>query len=119
MQIPPEMHSAFTENLLAMSMQAYRRIWQEAVDFQVPAALRQVTTPTLVTAGSRELEVIIQAVDAIPVLMPHAQGQLAPGLGHGWNVEAPALFTAMLRAWISAQPLPDRLQSLHEGRSTR
>jgi pimeloyl-ACP methyl ester carboxylesterase len=111
-RLPPDMQAAFTGNLLAMSMPAYRRIWEEAVVFQLPDALRRVNNPTLVTAGSRESKIILQAVDAIPRIMPNALGRLAPGVGHGWNVEAPTLFNRMLRAWVSDAPLPAELLSV-------
>jgi pimeloyl-ACP methyl ester carboxylesterase len=113
MRLPPRMQDAFTRNLLAMSMDAYRRIWEEVVDFSVPSSLSHVTNPTLVTAGGSESSIIIDAVDAIPKIMPNAAGRLAPGLGHGWNVEAPALFSAMIRAWITGAPLPAGLQPPH------
>jgi len=105
-----DMQAAFTENLLAMSMDAYRRIYTEAVDYRASPALSDVHTPTLVTAGGRETPIILDAVAVIARLMPKAQGLLAPGLGHGWNVEAPDLFSAMVRAWITAAPLPTGLQ---------
>jgi pimeloyl-ACP methyl ester carboxylesterase len=112
MHVPLDLQPAATENLLAMSMDAYRRIWEEAVDFHVPSALRDVNNPTLVTAGSNESQIILEAVRVIPKLMPNAEGCLAPGLGHGWNIEAPDLFTAMVRAWISGAPLPAGLQAV-------
>ena len=111
MHIPPSMQATFTNNLLAMSMQAYRRIAEEAVDFCVPSSLSRVNVPTLVTAGSRESKIITQAVGTISKMMPNAQGRFAPGLGHGWNVEAPSLFSAMVRAWIVGAPLPHELQA--------
>ncbi|MGD2050630.1 MAG: hypothetical protein PVH03_14110 [Chloroflexota bacterium] len=43
--------------------------------------------------------------------------QAKPGLGHGWNVEAPDLFNAMVRAWIVDTPLPYRLQAADNGDS--
>ncbi|MFN8528318.1 MAG: alpha/beta hydrolase [Anaerolineae bacterium] len=110
LHLPPGMEAAFIENLLAMSMPAYRRVWEEAAEFRVPASLREVNTPTLITAGSRESEIIVKAVGTIAQRMPRAQGRLAPGRGHGWNVEDPDLFTAMVRAWITGTPLPSRLQ---------
>jgi pimeloyl-ACP methyl ester carboxylesterase len=113
LHVSPDMQAAFTENLLAMSMQAYRRIWEEAAVFCVPPSLYGVNNPTLVTAGGSESKIIVQAVDAIPKIMPNAQGCLAPGLGHGWNVETPDLFNAMVRAWISGGPLPAGLQAAH------
>jgi pimeloyl-ACP methyl ester carboxylesterase len=108
--LSPEMQTAFAENLRAMSMRAYRRIWREAAYFQASDALRHVETPTLITAGSRESEIILQAVSTLAAMLPHAEGRLAPGHGHGWNVEAPDLFSVMVRAWITDAPLPDRLQ---------
>ena len=51
-------------------------------------------------------------------MMPNAQGRLAPGLGHGWNVEAPDLFNAMVRAWITGRPLPGQLQAVNGGEGT-
>jgi pimeloyl-ACP methyl ester carboxylesterase len=113
--LPPDMQAAFTEALLAMSMQAYRRIWKEAVQFRVPPALHQVAVPTLITAGSRESEIIREAVGAISSMIPNAQGRLAPGLGHGWNIEAPDLFSTMVRAWITGAPLPERLEVVQGG----
>lgn len=115
LHVPPDMESAFTENLQAMSMQAYRRIAEEAAEFHVPPSLRFVDTPTLVTAGGSESKIITEAVGTIAKLMPNAQGRLAPGLGHGWNVEDPDLFNAMLRAWITGTPLPRRLQVVNGG----
>lgn len=113
LHIPPDMQPAFTENLQAVSMEAYRRIYKEAANFRLSPSLGRVNTPTLVTAGSRESNIIVQAVETIPQVMPNAQGRLAPGLGHGWNVEAPDLFSAMVRAWISHTPLPNGLQAVH------
>jgi pimeloyl-ACP methyl ester carboxylesterase len=111
--LPPDMKAAFIEALLAMSMKAYRRIWQEGVQYRVSPGLRHVTTPTLITAGSRESEIIRQAVGTISSMMPNAEGRLAPELGHGWNIEAPDLFSTMVRAWITGTPLPERLEVVH------
>lgn len=119
LHLPPTMQAAFTDNLLAMSMQAYRRVWEEAVDFRVPSSLRHVNTATLITAGSRESTIITQAVGTISTIMPNAQGRLAPGYGHGWNVEAADLFNAMTRAWITGTPLPATLQMATGGNRTR
>jgi len=108
--LPPAQQIAFVDNWLAMSMQTYRRIFEEAADYFVSPALQHISNPTLVVAGGRESEIIRQAVDVIPRLMPNSQGRLAPGLGHGWNVEAPDLFNSMVRAWVTGSPLLEHLQ---------
>lgn len=112
LHLPPDQQAAFVENWLAMSMQTYRRIFEEAVDYQVSPALRHIHNPTLVTAGGRESKIILEAVSVISAMMPNAEGRLAPGLGHDWNVEAPDWFNATVRAWITGAPLPDRLQAI-------
>lgn len=119
MYVPPEMRAAFTENLAAMSMQAYRGIWKEVAHYQVPASLRSVHVPTLITAGSRESDIIIQAVRRIAHMMPDSQGCLAPGVGHGWNIEDSDLFNEIVRAWITDTSMPSRLQVMNDGDSTR
>lgn len=110
LNLPSHMEEAYTENLLAMSMKTYRRIMEEAVEFVVPHALETAHTPTLIVAGGDEPDIILQSLTAIPALMPGAQSFIAPDVGHGWNVEAPDLFSEMIRAWICDTPLPAQLQ---------
>jgi pimeloyl-ACP methyl ester carboxylesterase len=108
--LAPDAQSALKENLQAMSMDTYRRVYEEASEFNVPQALRTSTTPTLITAGGRESNIILQAVEVISKLMPNGQGWIAPGVGHGWNLEASGLFSAMIRAWVNNTPLPSGLR---------
>jgi len=58
---------------------------------------------------------ITQAVDTISKIMPNAHGCLVPGVGHGWNVEAPDLSNALEHAWISGTPLPAEMLPAHPG----
>lgn len=113
MGVPPEMQADFLDGLQSVSLDAYRRIWHEVAGCRLSESLKQVATPVLVAAGARESPIIHKAVGALPHGMPHAQGCFAPDCGHGWNVEAPALFTAMVRAWLTNAPLPQRLQLPH------
>ena len=110
--LPEEMKADLATNMQAMSMDAYRKIAREAAYFSTPRTLAHVDNPTLVVAGGAESEIIKQAVADIGQMMPNAEGRLAPGLGHGWNVENPDLFSAMVRAWITDQPLPQALQQV-------
>lgn len=112
LNLSPEMQTAFVENLMLMPMSAYRAIADEAFRYQLAPSLAQVQNPTLITAGSRESKNILQAVKSVPKLMPNAQGRIASGVRHGWNVEAPQLFSAMVRAWLTDTPLPAGLQAL-------
>lgn len=110
LQVPPEKQAEFMENLRAMPMETYRTIMEEAVEYRASGGLAQVETPTLVVAGSRETEIIVSAVSQIARMMPNGAGRRAPGVRHGWNVEAPDLFNAMIRAWIDGGALPAALE---------
>lgn len=103
---------AFTENFMKMSMLTYRTIYKEAVGFRVSQALGHLKVPTLIIAGGNESKVILQAVMEISQIMPAAEGFIAPGLGHGWNIENPNLFNAVVRAWINREPLPRELRAI-------
>jgi pimeloyl-ACP methyl ester carboxylesterase len=112
MGLPPRLQEQFVENLMAMSMESYRNLFTEIANFSISPALQHVDNTALIVAGGKEVKIILQSVKVIPDLMPNAQGRIAPGYGHGWNVEAPALFSDMVRAWVSDQPLPTALQTV-------
>jgi len=112
LHLPPDKQTAFTENFQAMSMETYHRIMVEAVDFTASPGLSRVNVPTLIVAGSRESKIILDSVPAISKLMPNAKGRLATGVEHGWNVQAPDLFNAMVRAWIREMELPRGLEEI-------
>jgi pimeloyl-ACP methyl ester carboxylesterase len=96
--------AAFVDNALAMSSPTYRRIVAEVAGCTLAAGLGAVEVPTLVVAGGRESDAIRRSVERIPAVMPVADGRIVPGVGHGWNVEAPDLFNATVRAWLEEPP---------------
>jgi pimeloyl-ACP methyl ester carboxylesterase len=108
--LPPAIHAAFAETVRAMDPRTYRRIVEEVSRCALPGSLGTAGTPTLVLAGGRETDIIRRSVVAVPAAMPAATGRIAPAVGHGWNVEAPELFTATVRAWIEDAPLPADLR---------
>lgn len=105
---------AFVENFMKMSMMTYRTIYKEVVVFQVSSELRKVNVSTLICAGGKESKAILQAVDILPEILPDAKGCIAPGFGHGWNLEVPDLFNAMVRAWINHERLPRELKIVRD-----
>ncbi|MGY1631969.1 alpha/beta fold hydrolase [Geodermatophilus sp. SYSU D01186] len=98
--LPPRIRAAFTADVPAMSPRTRRRITAEVAGYTLPGSLAAVPTPTLALAGGRESALIRRAVETIPAVLPVAAGRVVPGVGHDWNVEAPDLFSATVRAWI-------------------
>ena len=87
--------------------------------FRLPENLGRVTNPTLVVAGKKEYAAMRRSVADIAAAIPSAQGFLVAHIDrlslaeeHNWNLTAPELFTRMVSAWITHQPLPAQLQPL-------
>lgn len=68
--------------------------------------------PVLAVVGEHETWYAKQAARQIATALPNARAALAPGVGHIWNLEAPELFTAMLRAWIVGECMSSTLRPL-------
>jgi len=112
LRVPVEYYAEYYEGLQAMAQPAFLRASAEAGRFTLPPGLAQVSCPTLVVAGQREHPLILRSAKAVVETMPNAQVRIAPNGGHGWNGEAPQLFNAMIRAWLTNSPLPQALLPL-------
>ncbi len=106
LHVPDAELAGYTASMRNTSRQAFVRVFEEVSNFNLPFALHNVAVPTLAVAGSEEAPEVRAAVSALVRLMPSAEGRFAPNLHHAWNGESPDLFTAMLRAWFTGEPLP-------------
>ncbi|CAA9585501.1 MAG: hypothetical protein AVDCRST_MAG19-4531 [uncultured Thermomicrobiales bacterium] len=111
LRIPEAEYDDYRRAMAAMSRRSFLRIGDELLGFRLPAGLADAPCPTLVVAGEREHELVRRSIPVVVAALPRAEGRLAPGLGHGWNGEAPELFAATVRAWITDAPLPQDLRA--------
>ena len=108
--IPPRCVPMFREDLRLTSNAAFMR--------QMIAALQALKlppcaiSPTLVVVGERETWTARRAASQLIRRIEAARGFQVPKVGHVWNLEAPDLFTATVRAWIEDRPLPPELRPL-------
>jgi pimeloyl-ACP methyl ester carboxylesterase len=109
MKIPAEGYMAFQQGMFAMSAPSFTHSFLQALSLRQPTGLEQVRCPTLFVAGEKEPAAVRQSNHMLAGIMPHAQSCEAPGLGHGWLAEAPALHCRMVEAWINNRPLPQEL----------
>lgn len=112
LHIPDEQYAAYRTSARSMSRSAFLRIGDELMRFHIPAEGALVPCPTLVVAGQNEQPLIRQSIVPLMRILRHGQGWIVPGVGHGWNGEAPELFTRMVESWITDQPLPSELMPL-------
>ena len=107
--IPPEYHEQLLDDLQHFSVDAFNQVMHSYMQINLPA---KTASPTLVAVGEKETGFAKRSAPALCRGIPGAKGVVAPGLGHLWNLQNPGLFSAMLRAWLAGQPLPDGLLPL-------
>ncbi|HEY0738977.1 MAG TPA: alpha/beta hydrolase [Herpetosiphonaceae bacterium] len=108
--IPPRFVPMFREDLRATSNAAFMQHMIAALQaLKLPPC---ATSPTLVVVGERETWTARRAARQLIRRVQAARGFQVPKVGHVWNLEAPDLFTALVRAWIEDTSLPSGLRPL-------
>lgn len=111
MQLPPEARRLYWEDSQHVTRRTLERVYAEVLDYNLPAALSQNTRRLLAAAGTLEVQTMRAGLGRFAAL-PMTTAVLVPNAHHGWNGEHPALFNAMIRAWVEGQPLPDDLEQV-------
>lgn len=107
-----EMH----RDMLEMPPQVLRRVIEENQRFRLPPTLSDAQTPVLVLAGEKEMAAMHASCRELVAALPNAEGRLAPGAHHPWNLEKPELFNKTIMAWLNGYPLPEELLPLDSSR---
>lgn len=76
------------------------------------------TLPVLALVGSGETFPAKQAARTIARAMPNARAYEVPDVHHVWNLERPALFSAVVRDWVNNAQVRPPLRLLIQGAST-
>lgn len=115
--IPEHYYPQFKKDFQNLTGDLFAHVMVENQRFRLPDGLERVSVPTLVVAGKKEYGVMRQSVRDVANAIPTAKGflvahsrKLSLAEEHNWNMTAPELFTRMVRAWITDQPLPAELQ---------
>ena len=110
----PEIYRAmFCEDLLLAVNPTSTRHFIEAL-IELPQWLpSEADVPILVAVGEQESLVAKQAAKKVQASLKHAQGIMVPGVNHVWNLQASALFTETVRAWIEDRLAINSQQSCH------
>jgi pimeloyl-ACP methyl ester carboxylesterase len=115
--IPEKYYPQFKKDFQNLTGEQFAHVMVENQRFRLPGGLDGVNVPTLVVAGKKEYGVMRESVRDIASALPNAKGflvahsqKLSLAEEHNWSMTAPDLFTNMVRAWITGQPLPVELQ---------
>ncbi|GAA3596750.1 alpha/beta hydrolase [Nonomuraea rosea] len=113
LNVPEEDIDGYQRAARATTRQAFRRVTDEALSFRLPSQAKDSLCPVLAVAGENEHDLTKRSLTDIAAAFPNAEARLAPGVGHGWNGEKPALFTAMIRAKVTGDQLPAELIAMN------
>jgi pimeloyl-ACP methyl ester carboxylesterase len=106
-EFEPEMR-AETQNFTIDSFM--QMVGNENLGFRIPAALDKAQCAVLVVVGENEYRVVKDSARELARTLPNARTVVASGAGHNWSLEKPEMFSQMVRAWVSGQPLPRDLK---------
>lgn len=108
LKVPAEDYAAFQTATLQLDIDSLRRASPEVSNYALPN-LAQLQARTLLVAGQKEVPLIHQSLRELKRRQPAWLTAYAPKVGHVWNYEAPDLFSRMVQAWVTGQPLPSEL----------
>lgn len=108
--IPASYRSMLSEDIERVSPAALNRFLLATYsEIQTPSVANR---PVLIVAGQQETVVAKRMARQLCATIAGSTGVVVPGAGHVWNLQLPQLFTAVVRAWLSGQPLPEQLRPL-------
>ncbi len=109
LHIPQEVMPLYKRDNKRMSREGFHRIYNEVLNFTLPAYPDQHAIRLLAVAGDHENQMIKDSLKDFVNPKQNTVAALVPNAHHGWPGEHPQLFTDMVKAWIPQRPLPDDL----------
>ncbi len=110
--VPEQYFPQFREETRQITTTALNHILAANGNYRLPDNLDKVTSPVLVIIGQKEYKVMYESARDLVQALPNAKGYIAQGRSHNWSLESPTLYTQMIRAWLTDQPLPPELLPL-------
>jgi len=102
-EIAPDYHALLHDDLLLSLNRTFIRHYTSALmSLQLPT---EATAPLLVVTGVRESLLAQSMARQLVHQIKGACSLSVPGMSHVWNLQAPDMFTDILRAWISDDAL--------------
>jgi pimeloyl-ACP methyl ester carboxylesterase len=92
------------EQIATDAYKAVRGIGTSVLEILKTVDLREkaqhVKVPTLIAHGQQDAIIPLKDSEALSKLLPNAQLEVLPQVGHCWNVENPRDFTKRVQAWF-------------------
>ncbi len=117
--VPEAFVDDFRRTFRETTEESFTHVILENQRFRLPAGLERVTAPVLAVCGHGEYAVMRASTVDVAAAIPGAKAfevlparKMSVAEQHNWNMTRPELFNAMVRAWMTAGPLPAALEPL-------
>lgn len=112
--LPEQYFNEVRKDIRRLTAASFTHMLLENQRFRMPAGLDRVQVPALVVAGQHEVALVRRSVRDLAATLPEGRGYLVTfskraADEHSWNLQRPALFNAVTRAWFTDKPLPPEL----------
>ena len=102
-EIAQTYHDLLRDDLLtALNASFIGHYTSELMKLELPA---EATSPLLIATGAQESLIAHHMARKLAQSIKGACSMTVPGVSHLWNLQTPDMFTDILRAWISDDPL--------------
>jgi pimeloyl-ACP methyl ester carboxylesterase len=115
--VPEKYHPQFRQSFQSLTEDGFTNMMIENQRFRLPPGLERVQTPALIVVGKKEYAAMHRSAIDLAAVLPAAKAyrvvhkkNLSLAEEHNWNINAPELFTRMVRAWMTGRSLPEELQ---------
>ena len=99
----PDILDRAAKTMLLQDPQFHAAMWDVIATLDLEARLPTLSCPTLVVAGSEDINAPVAAARQIAGLIPGAEMHQVPGVGHFPPFEQPEVFNALLQPFLAAQ----------------
>jgi pimeloyl-ACP methyl ester carboxylesterase len=117
--VPDEFFGDFRQSFRDLTEDGFVDLMTANQAFRLPEGLGAVTCRVLAVCGAGEYQAMKLSASDIAAAIPGARAcevrhaeKLSLAQQHNWNMTAPDLFTATVRAWVEGRELPAELADL-------
>lgn len=103
---------AFLQTASRTDPRALRAVMREVSEAPLPTGLERLQMPLLAVVGENDTAPAQLAVPHLVNTVSGAEGRMVRGVGHQWNAEDRALFSDVVRLWVTVGLIDDRLRSV-------
>lgn len=117
--VPDAYFDDFRQSFRTLTKSGFVDLMVANQTFRLPAGLDRVSAPVLAVCGHGEYEAMRRSTVAVAAAIPGAQAcevvhevKMSLAQEHNWNMTAPELFNAMVRAFVTGGTLPGAIRPL-------